>query len=102
MAERRRLLAVVLLAITLHGVGIARSSLPAQDGLKFIRVARQFQTEPWADTIRGTDQHPLYPALIAVVEPFVELLNGGSDGPDTWRITAQLVAAREELKKHGK
>ena len=50
---RRSLLAIVLLAAALHAVGIARTTLPAQDGLKFIRVARQFQDRPWADVVRG-------------------------------------------------
>ena len=69
MAGRRILLAVVVLAAVLHGISIARSLLPAQDGLKFIRIARQFQNDPWPDVVRDTDQHSLYPALIAAVEP---------------------------------
>ena len=63
---RRRLLAIVVLAAVLHALGIARTVLPAQDGLKFIRVARQFQERPAIDVIRGSDRHPLYPALIAL------------------------------------
>ena len=69
MAGRRFRLAVVLLAAALLGISIARSLLPAQDGLKFIRIARQFQNDPWPDVVRGTDQHPLYPALIAAIKP---------------------------------
>ena len=91
MATRRTLFAIVLLAAALHGVGIARSILPAQDGLKFLRIARGFQTHPWADVVRGTDQHPLYPALVALAEPCVRLFSGR--GPTTWRIAGQLVAA---------
>ncbi len=90
MAGRHRLLAVVLFAITMHVVAIARSVLPAQDGLKFIRIAREFQTQPWADVVRGSDSHPLYPALVAVTEPVVAPFAGA--GPDAWRIAAQLVA----------
>ncbi len=97
MAERRGLFAIVSLAAILHGVAISRSSLPAQDGLKFIRVARQFQSAPWADTIRATDQHPLYPALVGAVEPLVALFAGGDHGPDIWRISAQVVAAGASL-----
>jgi 4-amino-4-deoxy-L-arabinose transferase-like glycosyltransferase len=93
MAGRRWLLAVVFLAVALHGIGIARSTLPAQDGLKFIKVAREFQRGSWWDAIRGTDQHPLYPALVAAVEPLIALLKGGGHGPDTWRTSAQVVAA---------
>ena len=95
MAGRRFLLAVVLLAAVLHGVSIARSLLPAQDGLKFIRIARQFQNDPWPDVVRDTDQHPLYPALIAAVEPLFARLAG--PGPDTWRIAAQGIAALASL-----
>jgi hypothetical protein len=91
MAGRRLLVTIVLFATILHAVSIARSTLPAQDGLKFIQVARQFHTEPWPDVVRGTDQHPLYPALIAIAQPLVSLLSG--PGPDSWRIAAQCVAA---------
>ena len=76
MASRRLLVAIVLLAAALHAIGMARSILPAQDGLKFIRIAREFQTRPWIDVVRGADQHPLYPALVAVAEPVVSRLPG--------------------------
>src|SRR5436305_3330690 len=89
--DRRILPWVVLLAAALHALGMARSPLPAQDGLKFIRVARSFQSQPWTDVVRGSDQHPLYPALVAVAEPAVALATG--HGPDSWRVAAQLVAA---------
>ena len=88
---RRRLLAIVVLAAVLHALGIARTVLPAQDGLKFIRVARQFQERPAIDVVRGSDRHPLYPALIALAEPLVARFIG--PGPDAWRIAAQGVAA---------
>jgi 4-amino-4-deoxy-L-arabinose transferase-like glycosyltransferase len=95
MAGRRGLYATLALAAALHAAGIARTSLPAQDGLKFIRVARAFQTQPWTDVVRGSDQHPLYPALVALAEPVVALVSGHS--PTTWRITAQVVAAAASL-----
>ena len=95
MAGRRWLLAIVALSAILHATSIARTLLPAQDGLKFIRVARQFQTSPWPDVVRDTDQHPLYPALIAAAEPAVAKFAG--KGPDSWRIAAQVVAAIASL-----
>jgi len=95
MAGRRCLLAVVLLATVLHAISISRSLLPAQDGLKFIRVARAFQQDSWPDVIRETDQHPLYPALIASIEPVIRVFAG--TGPETWRIAAQVVAALASL-----
>ncbi len=91
MAHRRSLLAIILLAASLHAVGIARTLVPAQDGLKLLRFARQFQSDPWPDVVRGADVHPLYPALVAMIEPPVSWAIG--EGPDAWRIAAQLVAA---------
>ena len=85
--------AVVLFALVVHLVAITHTILPAQDGLKFIRIARLFHSQPWADVIRGSDTHPLYPALIAAAEPAVATLAGRDDEPDTWRLTAQIVAA---------
>src|SRR5262245_56273750 len=90
MAGRHTLHAVVLFAVVLHAVAITQTLLPAQDGLKFIRIARQFQTRPWVDVVRGSDAHPLYPALVAAVEPIVGWLAG--HGPGAWRTSAQLVA----------
>ncbi len=95
MADRRSLLAIVLMSAALHAVGIARTLVPAQDGLKLIRFARQFQNDPWADVIRGADVHPLYPALIAIAEPVVARTVG--EGPDAWRLTAQLIATMASL-----
>ena len=90
MAGRRSLHAVVLFAVLLHGIAISQTLLPAQDGLKFIRIAREFQTHPWGDVIRGSDSHPLYPALIAAAEPMVSWFT--SPGPAAWRTAAQIVA----------
>lgn len=92
---RRSWFCVILLAAALHVVGIARTPLPAQDGLKFIATARRFQTEPALDVIRGTDRHPLYPALVALVEPLFASVLG--HGPDSWRIAAQGVSAIASL-----
>ncbi len=89
MAQRRSLLAILLLAASLHAVGIARTLLPAQDGLKLIRFARQFQVDSWCDVIRGADVHPLYPALVAMVEPPVSRM---------YRRGARRLAARRSAR----
>ena len=91
MSSRWWLFAVAALSASLHGLGMARTPLPAQDGLKFLRVAREFQAEPWVDVIRSSDQHPLYPAAIALVEPPLALILG--HGPLSWRLAAQGVSA---------
>ncbi len=95
MFGRRSLIAIVAFAAILHALGIARSIMPAQDGLKFLRVARTFQSGDWLDAIRNTDQHPLYPALVALTEPVIRVFHGRN--PDTWRIAAQSVAACASL-----
>lgn len=91
MSSRRWLLAVAALSAALHAGGMARTPLPAQDGLKFLRVAREFQGQPWLDVLRSSDQHPLYSALIALAEPPLALLLG--HGPLAWRLAAQGVSA---------
>jgi hypothetical protein len=90
MSSRRWLFVVVGFSAVLHIVGMIRTPLPAQDGLKFLRIARQFQSQPWEDAVRGSDQHPLYPALVALAEPVVGVFLG--HGPDSWRIAAQGVS----------
>ena len=90
MSSRRWLFAVVGLSAVLHIVGMVRTPLPAQDGLKFLRVARQFQAEPVTDVVRSSDQHPLYPALVALAEPVVSTAIGR--GPDAWKVAAQGVS----------
>jgi hypothetical protein len=92
---RRTLFAIAGLALVLHGIGISRTIVPAQDGLKFIRVAGQFQTKPWGEVVRGSDQHPLYSAVIAGVEPLVA--SGLGRGPNAWRVAAQLVSVAASL-----
>ena len=87
----RLLIPIALLAGLLHAVGIARSSVPAQDGLKFLRVAREFHSRPWAEVIRRSDQHPLYPASIALMQPVVGKFF--ETPAESWRIAAQVVSA---------
>lgn len=86
----RDLYRVMLLGVCLHLLGMARSPLPAQDGLKFIRIAREFRSQPILDVIRSSDQHPLYPAAIACLEPLTRCLTG--EGPGSWTTAAQAVS----------
>jgi hypothetical protein len=95
LAGRRCLAPIVLLAVALHTVAIARTLLPAQDGLKFIKVARQFQSAFWPDVIRATDRHPLYPILVTLTEPLVSSFM--DPGPQAWRVAAQVVSALAAL-----
>jgi len=89
--SRRQWLLLFAVAALLQGFGLARALLPAQDGLKFLRVAAEFQRRPFADVVRGSDQHPLYPLCVAAAEPLVRQVLGPS--PTTWRVAAQSVSA---------
>jgi hypothetical protein len=87
--------AMLVLAASLHGLGIGRTFVPAQDGLKFIRIAERFQIDFPYDVVRGTDQHPLYPACLAAFEPVVARMIG--HGPRAWRIAAQGISVIASL-----
>lgn len=81
---------VFMLGVCLPLVGMARSSVPAQDGIKFLRVAREFQHQPFAQVVRSSDQHPLYSYAISRVEPVCSALLG--ERPQAWTRSAQLVS----------
>ncbi len=83
-------LVALILAASLHLVGLVRCDIPSQDGLAFIRQAQAYVHQPWETVVRDSDQHPLYPVAIALLHPAVERLAGV--GPDSWRIAAQAVA----------
>ncbi len=89
--SRVGLAAIIALAAALHAAAIAGTLVPAQDGLKFLRTARAFQSENPLDALRRSDQHALYPALIAVAQPVVSTFAGNT--PDSWRLTAQSISA---------
>jgi hypothetical protein len=89
--SRREWLLLFAAAVLLQGFGLWRAVLPAQDGLKFLRVARDFQNRPFAAAVRGSDQHPLYPLCVAAVEPLARQVLGRS--PTAWRVAAQCVSA---------
>lgn len=84
------LFGLIAVAAGAHLAGMARTPLPAQDGLKFLRAAGAFQTEGFGDAVRGLDQHPGYPIAVALAEPIAARVMG--DGPDAWRIAAQGVS----------
>jgi Dolichyl-phosphate-mannose-protein mannosyltransferase len=95
LKPRRLPIWVVAVAVGFHLLGMVRSNLPAQDGLKFLRFAAEFHRQPWLAVLKDCDQHPLYPATIAVCEPVVSLVLG--HGPETWRLTGQLVSTTASI-----
>ena len=81
---------VFVLGLCLPLVGMARSSVPAQDGIKFLRVAREFQHQPFTQVVRSSDQHPLYSYLDLTSRAGV--LADLGEGPEAWTRSAQLVS----------
>lgn len=90
MGGRRAFGAIIVAAISLHLWGSFQAILPAQDGLKYLRAARMFQRRGIIEAVRGDDQHPLYPALIALVEPGLRLVFG--KGSTAWVASARAVS----------
>lgn len=94
MPSRRIGLVLACFCLAAHLCAMARISLPSQDGLKFIAVAQEFSRQPAWDVIRSADQHPLYPALVALAHPLFSLFQ--LEPHVSWRLAAQgvsLVAA---------
>lgn len=90
MPRRMIGLFLFLLCLTSHLWAMARINLPSQDGLKFISIAQSFASQPAWEVIRSADQHPLYPASIAL---FHTMLNPFSMEPHiSWRLAAQAVS----------
>ena len=91
MAGRHSLLAVVLFAVVLHAIAISQTLLPAQDGLKFIRIAREFQSQPWADVDSRVGCPPPLPCPDRG-RPSRWSPGSPGTGPTAWRMAAQIVA----------
>ncbi len=81
MAGRHSLLAVVLFAVILHAIAITQTILPRRMASSSSGSRSLFHTQPWTDVVRGSDTHPLYPALIAAAEPVVAFFGGRGPMP---------------------
>ena len=104
MKPRRLPIWVVAVALAFHLLGMVRSNLPAQDGLKFLRFASEFHRQPWLAVLKDCDQHPLYPATIAVCEPVTEAEIMLRPGALIWLSTipvleVELLPAMVRLKR---
>lgn len=90
MPCRRIGLFLACFCLAAHLFAMARISLPSQDGLKFIAVAQEFSRQPAWDVIRSADQHPLYPALLALAHPLFRPFQ--LESHVSWRLAAQAVS----------
>jgi len=76
---RRGLLGALALAFLLQIVITARSPMVDRDGVHFVRIAQRLSDDP-ITTMRESDQHPGYPALILVTKRLLDALGIGVPG----------------------
>ena len=91
MPRGRIFAALFLFCLITQAGAILRTTMPSQDGLKFIDIAREFDRQPAWDVVRSADQHPLYPMLVNQVHRGLSAVNQLGP-PGAWRISAQLVS----------
>ncbi|MFN4260610.1 MAG: glycosyltransferase family 39 protein [Gemmataceae bacterium] len=86
------LLVILLLgASVLHTVVLLRTEVAARDSIGFIRYALELERQPWADVLRHSEQHPIYPLLTLLVSIPVRLWQGGLSC-DAMVLSAQLAS----------
>jgi hypothetical protein len=98
MPRRSWFCILMIVCLTAHVWAAAQMNVPSQDGLKFIRIAREFGRQPAWYVIRSADQHPLYPILIAAAHAAMKPLD--LSGAVAWRVAAQapsIIAALATL-----
>jgi 4-amino-4-deoxy-L-arabinose transferase-like glycosyltransferase len=79
----------LLLALAAQVTIFLRSPVIENDGVTFIQMARDLARSP-AETIRGQNQHPGYPAMILAGHGLVRALGRG-EGVDGWVLAARLA-----------
>jgi hypothetical protein len=71
---------------------LGHTEVAARDSIGYIRYALQLEEQPWYDVLKGSLQHPGYPAaILAVSRPVRHYL----DAPEAvaWQLSAQLASA---------
>lgn len=86
----RGLVASCVIAAALSIIAMARSQVIAKDGVNFIGLAQRLEDHP-AQTMRETDQHPGYPALILGMRKILSIL-GSDSSLREWTLAAQGVS----------
>jgi hypothetical protein len=88
--------ALVVLALGLRAWQLAHTEVAARDSIGFIRIAWQLEHGDLAAVLRASQQHPAYPATVAVfshaVRPFFP-----DDLPRAMQLSCQLVSILASL-----
>ena len=86
----KALIVALLLAAIVQVIIAVRSPTLSKDGIVFINMAKGLTRTP-VETIRVTDQHPGYPAMILVGRKIAAMFPG-TEGHRQWVIGAQLFS----------
>jgi hypothetical protein len=70
---------------------VARAVTPAQDAVRFIKVAQAIEHNGLLTVLRTRDEHPLFPAAVCLTHHVRGLVL--PEVPDAWATSAQLAAA---------
>lgn len=98
--DRLRLLALVLVSVVVHYIGITRTAVPARDAITFARMALQLERpkdahfEDIVAVLKDKDTHhpPGYPLAILAASAVVRKV-WNADLPDQMLLSAQLTGA---------
>lgn len=86
------LIILVLMAGAIRFWLVGHTEVAARDSIGYIRYALEMESKPWAEVIRGSEQHPGYPtALLFVSWPVRHFLGGTT--PRSMQLSAQLATA---------
>lgn len=81
---------LILIAGSIRFWLMAHTAVAARDSIGFIRYALELESKPWSEVLRGTEQHPGYPASILLVSWPVRHWMSGIN-PRSMQMSAQLA-----------
>jgi hypothetical protein len=85
------LAALLALSAAVQTYCICRAVVPAQDAVRYVRVAQAMERDGLIEVVRRSDGHPLYPALIWLTHAALRPMLGPE--PHVWVTSAQVAAA---------
>lgn len=90
-ADAGLVLLLLLLAAGIHGWLIAHTTVPARDGIGFIRYAWELRHRPWRPVLRTNAHPPLYPLAVMAASELIPPHAGTSQAVGM-QLAAQLVS----------
>jgi hypothetical protein len=93
MAMKRPAIHIALLlaaSALLQAWIVSRAVTPAQDAVRYARIAQAMARDGWLATVRDEPEHPLFPTLVLAADGLLGRLR--PDAPDRWASAVQLAA----------